>query len=125
MKRGPSEFKQDLEDIVDEENIEQLLAWVQSDFKDQIKAFQTPKTTVETKSQNLEVKKAKAEEAKPSQKVEKKIIQEVEHSNTTFTEKSIENKTQSLENHAPQKSQRESIKAEPLESGQRVHSDYF
>lgn len=125
MKRGPTEFKQDLEDIVEEDNIEKLLSWVQTEFKDLVKAFQGQKTSEISHAQNLEVKNSKPDEPQPSQKVEKTIIQGSEHKQETQKEKPAEKRVETPETQPTQRLQRESIKAEPLDSTNRVHSDYL
>lgn len=39
MKRGPADAKQDLEDITEEENVDQLIKWLQTDFRTKVEEF--------------------------------------------------------------------------------------
>lgn len=125
MKRGPTEFKQDLEDIVEEETIEKLLEWVQTEFQDNVRSFIGSRTSNEVAAQNLEAKTTKTEAPKLPVVEAKNVPQEPEPKREPMKENEPEQRNEPSQSQSTSGVQKESIKAEQLEAGQRVGSSYY
>jgi hypothetical protein len=119
MNRGPTEFKQDLDDIIEEDNVEKLLHWVQTDFQDQVRAFQASRAPAQPTPQNLDAKNIKTDGPTPTKNIAKSNEHEPVTKKDTPKEKASEKKVEAPQTQPKQTFNKESIKPEPLESGKR------